>query len=59
MSADTIFALASAPGRGSTFSVTVPRVMVVPGSHAVKAQADAYLHQCFMVGVYEPYTPFS
>jgi 4-aminobutyrate aminotransferase/(S)-3-amino-2-methylpropionate transaminase len=22
---------------------------------AIKAQADAYLHQCFMVGVYEPY----
>ena len=26
-----------------------------PVVDAVKAQADAYLHQCFMVGVYEPY----
>ena len=26
-----------------------------PVVEAVKAQADAYLHQCFMVGVYEPY----
>ncbi|MSO57453.1 MAG: aspartate aminotransferase family protein [Thermoleophilia bacterium] len=26
-----------------------------PVIDAVKAQADAYLHQCFMVGVYEPY----
>jgi 4-aminobutyrate aminotransferase/(S)-3-amino-2-methylpropionate transaminase len=26
-----------------------------PVVDAIKAQADAYLHQCFMVGVYEPY----
>jgi len=26
-----------------------------PVVEAVKAQADEYLHQCFMVGVYEPY----
>jgi len=26
-----------------------------PVVEAIKAQADAYLHQCFMVGVYEPY----
>ncbi len=26
-----------------------------PVVDAVKAQADEYLHQCFMVGVYEPY----
>jgi 4-aminobutyrate aminotransferase len=26
-----------------------------PVVDAVKAQVDAYLHQCFMVGVYEPY----
>ncbi len=26
-----------------------------PVVEAVKAQADAYLHQCFMVGMYEPY----
>ena len=26
-----------------------------PVVEAIKAQTDAYLHQCFMVGVYEPY----
>jgi 4-aminobutyrate aminotransferase / (S)-3-amino-2-methylpropionate transaminase / 5-aminovalerate transaminase len=26
-----------------------------PVVEAVKAQADAFLHQCFMVGIYEPY----
>jgi 4-aminobutyrate aminotransferase / (S)-3-amino-2-methylpropionate transaminase / 5-aminovalerate transaminase len=26
-----------------------------PVVDAIKAQADAYLHQCFMVGMYEPY----
>src|SRR6476661_8825172 len=26
-----------------------------PVVDAIKAQADEYLHQCFMVGVYEPY----
>ena len=26
-----------------------------PVVEAIKAQADEYLHQCFMVGVYEPY----
>lgn len=26
-----------------------------PVVDAIKAQADAFLHQCFMVGVYEPY----
>ena len=26
-----------------------------PVVDAIKAQTDAYLHQCFMVGVYEPY----
>lgn len=26
-----------------------------PVVDAIHAQADAYLHQCFMVGVYEPY----
>jgi 4-aminobutyrate aminotransferase len=26
-----------------------------PVVQAIKAQADAYLHQCFMVGTYEPY----
>lgn len=26
-----------------------------PVVNAIKAQADEYLHQCFMVGVYEPY----
>ena len=26
-----------------------------PVVEAIKAQADDYLHQCFMVGVYEPY----
>ena len=26
-----------------------------PVVDAIKAQADDYLHQCFMVGVYEPY----
>ena len=28
---------------------------LAPVVEAIKAQADEYLHQCFMVGVYEPY----
>ena len=26
-----------------------------PVVEAIKAQADEFLHQCFMVGIYEPY----